>query len=496
MQSRESLPLPFEDARQILSVSGLNRQARLLIEGLGTIWVEGEISNFSRPSSGHMYWSLKDAQAQVRCAMFRQHNRALTFEPGNGKQILVRGRVSLYEARGEYQLIVEYIEEAGEGVLRRRFDELKRKLAAEGLFDTARKRKPPAMPARIGVITSPTGAALRDVLTALRRRFPSTAVLIYPTSVQGEGAAAEIARTLRLAERRAECDVIILTRGGGSLEDLWAFNEEVVARAIVDLQIPVIVGVGHETDFTIADFVADVRAPTPSQAAELAVPNQAEWLAHFVRAERHLIQTIRRHLIVDARRIATIAHRLQRCHPGVPVREFGQRLDELEGRLQRGLERMLSVRKMRFARLAAAIAGASPQHRVARVRERWRWADEKLQRAVGKHLTQTRQRLTYAERSLSSLSPLATLQRGYAIVSRQDSRSILTDSAAVAPGTAVAIRLARGELTATVDSHGEPKTKLGASGRVAPAAPQRSARAAAASSAGCATNKRSASERE
>ncbi|HLF09797.1 MAG TPA: exodeoxyribonuclease VII large subunit [Gammaproteobacteria bacterium] len=457
MRSRDSLQLPFDDGRQIFSVSSLNREARLLIEGtLGTVWVEGEVSNLSRPSSGHLYWSLKDAQAQIRCAMFRQHNRSLNFELDNGKQILVRGRVSLYEARGEYQLIVEYVEEAGEGVLRRRFEELKRKLAAEGLFDAARKRQPPALPLRIGVVTSPTGAALRDVLTALRRRFPATAVLIYPTSVQGEGAAEEISRTLRLAERRAECDLLILTRGGGSLEDLWAFNEEIVARSIAALQIPVIVGVGHETDFTIADFVADVRAPTPSQAAELAVPNQAEWLAHFTRAERHLEQAVRRHFVVDARRIATLAHRLQRCHPGVPVREFGQRLDELEARLQRGLERLVGARKMQFARLAAAVSGANPRHRVARVRERWRWADENLQRAVGKRVEQTRQRLRLAERSLNSLSPLATLQRGYAIVSRQDDRRIVTDAASAGAGTAVAIRLARGELAATVDSVTKP----------------------------------------
>jgi exodeoxyribonuclease VII large subunit len=457
MRSSDSLPLPFGDGRQIFSVSSLNREARVLIEGaLGTVWVEGEVSNLSRPSSGHFYWSLKDAQAQIRCAMFRQQNRAVTFDLANGKQIVVRGRVSLYEARGEFQLIVDYVEEAGEGVLRRRFEELKRKLAAEGLFDAERKRQPPAMPARIGVVTSPTGAALRDVLTALRRRFPATAVLIYPTSVQGAGAAEEISRTLRLAERRAECDLLILTRGGGSLEDLWAFNEEIVARSIAALGIPVIVGVGHETDFTIADFVADLRAPTPSQAAELAVPNQSEWLAHFTRAERHLEQAARRHLALDARRLANLAHRINRCHPGVPVREFGQRLDELEARLQRGLERTLSARKMRLARLAAAVGGASPKHRVASVRERCRWANEHLQRAIARRLEQTSQRLTFAQRSLASLSPLATLQRGYAIVARQEDGSIVTDSAFAGPGTHVAIRLARGELGATVDTASEP----------------------------------------
>ena len=283
MQPGDSLQLPFEE-RRILSVSSLNREARRIVEtGLGTVWVEGEISNLSRPSSGHLYWSLKDSDAQVRCAMFRLAARGLGFELANGQQVLLRARASLYEARGEYQLIVEYAEEAGEGVLRRKFEELKRRLAAEGLFEPARKRAIPKMPRRIGVITSGTGAALHDVLTALRRRFPLTSVLIYPTPVQGPGSAEEIARTLALADRRAECDVLILTRGGGSLEDLWAFNEEVVARAIAALALPIICGVGHEIDFTIADFVADLRAPTPSQAAELAVPDQREWLTARLR---------------------------------------------------------------------------------------------------------------------------------------------------------------------------------------------------------------------
>ena len=223
------------------------------------VWVEGEISNLARPGSGHLYWSLKDAQSQVRCAMFRMAARGLGFELANGRQVLVRARASIYEARGEYQLVVDYAEEAGEGALRRKFEELKKRLAAEGLFDASRKIPLPKVPRRIGVVTSPTGAAVRDVLIALRRRFPATAVLVYPTQVQGAGAAEEIARTLALADKRADCDVLILTRGGGSLEDLWSFNEEVVARAVAAVKLPIIVGVGHEIDFTIADFVADLR---------------------------------------------------------------------------------------------------------------------------------------------------------------------------------------------------------------------------------------------
>jgi exodeoxyribonuclease VII large subunit len=451
MQPGDSLTLPFQD-RRILSVSSLNREARRIVEsGFGSVWVEGEISNLSRPSSGHLYWSLKDAEAQVRCAMFRMATRGLGFEIANGLQVLVRARASVYEARGEFQLIVDYMEEAGEGVLRRRFEELKRRLAAEGLFDASRKQVLPKLPRRIGVITSPTGAALRDVLIALRRRFPATAVLIYPTAVQGAGAAEEIARTLELADRRAECDVLILARGGGSLEDLWAFNEEVVARAIAAVSLPIIVGVGHETDFSIADFVADVRAPTPSQAAELAVPDQREWRKRFDAVGERLAHVLRRQLTADERRAEALAHRLSRCHPGVQLRERAQRLDELEARLKRTVERRIETRKLRLARLATSIAHASPAERLARARERWRTAQGDLRRALLRQVEDTQQRLKLASRALKSLSPLATLERGYAIVT-DDSGRVLVDSAAVKRGASVDVRLARGGLSATVDT--------------------------------------------
>jgi len=459
MRSGDSLQLPFEE-RRILTVSGLNRDARQLLEGtFGVVWVEGEVSNLSRPSSGHLYWSLKDANAQVRCAMFRLSNRGLGFELANGQQVLVRARVSLYEARGEYQLIVEYAEEAGEGLLRRRFDELKRKLAAEGLFDPARKIQPPRLPRRIGVVTSPSGAALRDVLIALRRRFAATAVLIYPTSVQGAGAADEICRTLRLADRRKDCDVLILTRGGGSLEDLWAFNEEKVARTIAGVELPIIVGVGHEIDFTIADFVADLRAPTPSQAAELAVPDQSEWLMRLARLEQQLVFCTRRRLEADGRHFASLAHRLSRCHPGIRLREQQQRLDELEARARHALERRIGHAKLELGRLATAVAHANPARLLAQVRERARWAGERLRQAIARSVDDTRQRLKLAERALASLSPLATLQRGYAIVQRQDSGALVTDAARAPAGTRIDVRLARGTLGATVDTVDEPPRK-------------------------------------
>ena len=457
MQPGDSLQLPFQE-RRILSVSNLNREARRIVEtGLGTVWVEGEISNLSRPSSGHLYWSLKDSEAQVRCAMFRLAARGLTFELGNGQQVLVRARASLYEARGEYQLIVDYVEEAGEGVLRRKFEELRRRLAAEGLFEPARKREIPKLPRRIGVVTSPTGAALRDVLIALRRRFPLTSVLIYPTQVQGPGSAEEIARTLALADRRADCDVLILTRGGGSLEDLWSFNEEIVARAIAALTLPIISGVGHEIDFTIADFVADLRAPTPSQAAELAVPDQREWLKRFAHLEQRIAHCTRQHLAKERRHFVGVAHRLQRCNPTVQLRQRAQRLDELEARLRRCVERRIETRKLRLARLATPVAPASPAHRLARARERWRTSQGDLRRALLRHVERTQQRLKLASRALTSLSPLPTLERGYAIVTAEGGK-VLTDSGAAARGSAIDVRLARGSLTATVEKVRPPKT--------------------------------------
>ncbi|MGH8305399.1 MAG: exodeoxyribonuclease VII large subunit, partial [Steroidobacteraceae bacterium] len=276
-------------AREVYSVARLNREVRVLLErGLGVVWVEGELSNFSQPSSGHWYFSLKDRDAQLRCAMFRMKNSLLGFTPRAGAQLLVRGRISVYEARGEYQLIVEHLEEAGVGALKREFERLKTRLAAEGLFALQRKRALPRFPQRIGVITSASGAALRDILHILARRYPPAAVLIYPTPVQGAAAVPALVAALGTASARAECDVLIVARGGGSLEDLWAFNDERVARAIHASALPVVCGVGHEVDFTIADLVADARAPTPSAAAELVVPDRAACLEAVARTAQRL----------------------------------------------------------------------------------------------------------------------------------------------------------------------------------------------------------------
>ncbi len=447
----DNLELPLAEERDIFTVSSLNREARRLIEdNFGVIWVEGEISNLARPSSGHLYWSLKDDSAQVRCAMFRGSNSLLKFSPENGQQVLARGRVSLYEARGEFQLILDYLEPVGEGELRRQFEELKRKLAAEGLFDSERKKPLPKLPRRIGVITSPSGAAVRDVVSILRRRFPAVPVLVYPTAVQGAQAAAEIARTLELADRRRDCDLLILTRGGGSLEDLWSFNEEVVARALDAMATPVISGVGHEVDFTIADLVADVRAPTPSGAAELAVPEQSEWLRALSVFARRLSRAAAQQLAGVRGLLDGLAHRLTRSHPGIQLRESNQRLDDLEVRLRLSWQRLLGERGSQLAELTAALRGATPRRQLAGLQERCRWSGRDLERAIAELVGHRRARLELAARALQAVSPLATLDRGYAIVSSQDDGSVVTDAAAVAPGTGIDVRLARGELTATV----------------------------------------------
>ena len=462
MKARETLELDFEGERKVLSVSALNREARLLIEnGLGVVWVTGEISNFLHHSSGHMYWSLKDARAQVRCAMFRQENRSLAFAPENGQQVLVRARVSIYEQKGEYQLVVDEMEPAGEGLLRARFEALKKKLAAEGLFDAARKVPLPAVPARIGVVTSPSGAALHDVLVALKRRFPAVDVLIYPTSVQGEGAAAEICRALKLADRRRDCDVLILTRGGGSLEDLWPFNEEIVARTIAALELPIIVGVGHEVDFTIADFVADLRAPTPSQAAELAVPDQAELRARVYSLAEQLRRFATRRIAFERKHLGALAHRLQRVHPGTVLRAQQQRLDELETRLARGLRNVVAALELRLREAAAKLTAANPRFQLHLALQRFARAHATLRSAMRRCIELLSTRTALAERSLRSLSPLATLDRGYAIVTQMSSGDVLTKSADVSAGDAIGVRLARGSLAAKVTRSEPPDEDRG-----------------------------------
>lgn len=442
--------------RDVWTVSRLNREVRLLIEsGLPAVWIEGEISNLARPASGHVYFSLKDESAQVRCALWRSSALKLAFTPRNGLQVRLRARVSVYEPRGEYQLIVEYAEEAGEGALRRRFEELKAKLRAEGLFDDAIKRPLPPLPQRIGVVTSPSGAAIRDILHILRRRFPAVPVVIYPVPVQGTGAAAKIAAALALASERAECDLLILARGGGSLEDLWSFNEEIVARAIRATAVPVIAGVGHEVDFTIADFAADLRAPTPSGAAEMAVPDAAEWLTRLNKDVGRLHNAITRRLGSKAERLGWQLRRLAVAHPGNRLRQHGQRLDELDVRLRRGIGAVLASRGQRVSRSTAVLAAHAPAPRLRSAMDRLAGLDRRLATAMRHHVGSLRARADSAARALHAVSPLGTLQRGYAIATRAADGEIVHSAAQVTAGDELRVTLAHGWVDAVVRSTDE-----------------------------------------
>ena len=385
-----------------------------------------------------------------------QKNRFLKFSPENGQQILAQGRLDIYEARGRFQLKVDYLEEAGEGLLRRRFEELKSKLALEGLFEADRKRVPPKLPSKIGVITSPSGAAIQDVLSVLSRRFPAIPVLIYPTAVQGDGASDEIAHTLTLANQRKECDLLILTRGGGSLEDLWSFNEEVVARAISSIEIPVISGIGHEIDFTIADFVADVRAPTPSGAAELAVPDKTQWLNTLTTISGQLSRIINQQLSATRRLLDSIGHRMNQSHPGVQLNQSSQKLDDMETRLRMSLDSTLTRYNSLLAQLNANLLGSTPRHLIASLKERLRFNKKNLDSEIWKTLQLRNNRLTLTKRALQSVSPLATLDRGYSIVTDADG-NIIKDATTAPPETSIDLRLARGTLSAIVKKSHQKK---------------------------------------
>jgi exodeoxyribonuclease VII large subunit len=437
--------------RDIYTVSRLNREVRVLLErGFGSLWIEAEISNLARPSSGHWYFSLKDAGAQVRCCMFRQRNMLALFAPRDGQKVLVRARVGLYEPRGEFQLVVDLMEDAGLGALKRQFEELSARLAAEGLFAVERKRALPTLPKRIGVITSPTGAAIRDIIHVLARRFPAAAVLIFPVPVQGATAAPEIAAAVALAGRRGDCDVLIVARGGGSLEDLWAFNDEALARAIVASPIPVVSGVGHEIDFTIADFAADVRAPTPSAAAEIVVPDAQEWLKAVRGLGARLLQSMRRQLDDDRERLRWLAGRAALVSPTARLAQQMQGLDDLEQRLARALANRMLAKRSELVELRSRLWQLSPVSRLRAGAERYRVLTARLAAAQQNQMMRARQRLAPLVRTLKAVSPLATLDRGYAIVSRGDG-AILRDARDAPAGTLIDARLARGSLRAKVE---------------------------------------------
>jgi len=399
--------IDLSHSEEIYTVSRLNREARFLLENhFPLLWVEGEISGFKAHTSGHWYFSLKDEAAQIRCALFRRENRSLGFQPKDGMHVLVKVRVSLYENRGDYQLIAEHMEDIGEGKLRQAFEALKKRLAEAGYFDLAKKKPLPLFPRSIGVVTSPTGAAIRDILSVLKRRYRTAPVILYPTLVQGETAAENITDMLKQANTRQECDVLLLARGGGSLEDLWCFNDERVAKAIYESEIPIVSAIGHEIDFTIADFVADLRAATPTAAAELITPDQTKLAGDLTDDEKHLTRIITQKIIQYREKAGWLEKNLQQQHPKRKLQEQSQQLDYFEMNLTRLQE---------------------------------------------KHIADLQKKLQIVAAKMDSLSPLATLQRGFSITTRVINNTILDKADDVNIGDKIHIRLMKGNLECTVD---------------------------------------------
>ena len=442
--------------RDVLTVSQLNGRARLLLEDVfAQVWVEGEISNLAKPASGHIYFTLKDKSAQVRCALFRQNALRVRQALRDGLAVKVRGRVSLFEGRGDYQLILDNVEPAGDGSLRLAFEALKEKLSTEGLFDAAGKRALPAHPRRIGIVSSPTGAVIRDIISVFRRRAPHVALTLVPTPVQGREATAQIVRALDLADRGG-FDALILARGGGSLEDLWCFNEEVVARAVAACETPIVCAVGHETDVSIADFVADVRAPTPSAAAELLAPSTADVRQRLEGLRQRLLLRIRDRLHRDASRLEGLARRLR--HPGERLQQQAQRIDDLEARLLRGIDRRLCGGQERLARLETRLAGQHPGRTLNLLSQRLDHLASRLPRAMQDSLKNQRQQLQGLAQTLNIVSPLATLSRGYSILLDERGQAIRRADQAQ-PGQRLKARLGEGELDVRVeDNHQTPVT--------------------------------------
>jgi exodeoxyribonuclease VII large subunit len=438
-----------------LSPSQLNRDVRVLLEShYDLLWVEGEVSNFARPSSGHWYFSLKDENAQVRCALFRNRNQRLRFTPSNGDLVRLRARVSLYENRGEFQLIGEFLEPAGAGRLQARFEALRDKLYAEGLFAAELKQALPASPRHLAVITSASGAALQDILNVLARRNPSILVTVIPSLVQGEEAPQQLLAALDLANQaareRADCDfdAIILARGGGSLEDLWAFNDEALARAIVASALPVVVGVGHEVDVTIADFAADYRAPTPSAAAEVLSEDREELAARLTHSSRRLTATMSQRLAREGLRLGVLASRLR--HPGVRLREQAQRFDDLELRLGKLMQQRLKSESSSLRVLRTRLQAHTPLPRLRREDAALRASEKRLRAAVDRRLKLCRGQLHHQRTLLESLNPLAILGRGYAILATE-AGTIVRDDRQVGTGEVLDARLARGHLKLRVE---------------------------------------------
>jgi exodeoxyribonuclease VII large subunit len=436
--------------RTILTVSELNATIRDLLENsLTNVWVEGEISNARVWNTGHMYFTLKDGASQIKAVMFRSAVRYLKFKPEDGLKVVARGKISVYDPKGEYQILCEHLEPKGLGSLQQAFEQLKKKLAAEGLFDPARKRPLPALPRRIGIVTSLDGAALRDIIRVLRRRYPNAHLVLSATRVQGEGAAREIAHAIRKVERIEAVDVIILARGGGSLEDLWAFNEEVVARAIHTCPIPIVCGVGHETDITIADFVADARAPTPTAAAELLSPHQSDWLSAMEQKEQRLVRLLRDRLRTAQQHLDYLSTRL--VHPRARLARLDERLQMLGTRLRLAQFHVRDRMAHTTLALHARLLRRNPQAQLREHQLRNRHLRTHLGNAMRRLLERTQERVARTVQTLDTLSPLATLARGYAILENPTTGVVVRAAGDVQPGDTVRARLARGLLDCRVE---------------------------------------------
>ncbi|QSX34843.1 exodeoxyribonuclease VII large subunit [Shewanella avicenniae] len=430
--------------QQIYTVSRLNGEVRHLLESqLGRIWLSGEISNLIMASSGHWYLTLKDNYSQVRCAMFRGKNQQVRFRPANGQQVLVRANLSVYEPRGDYQLIIDSMQPAGDGLLAQQFEALKMKLAAEGLFSMEHKQALPQHVRRIGVITSPTGAAVRDVLHVLNRRDPSLEVVIYPTQVQGDAAIGQIANAIRLANARNEVDVLLLTRGGGSLEDLWCFNSETVAREIFASHLPIVSAVGHEVDTSISDYAADVRAPTPSAGAELLSGDRQDKQLRLKQLLLRLQQSWAHYRLNSQQQLKNLEFRLQRQDPQRQLQLLTQRFDEQQLRLTNAMQQLLNRHNNKLQRLDGCLSAQHPKHQLNYSQQQLNHLQHKLQQLIQAKLAHADNRMKRAAHSLQSVSPLATLSRGYSISKGRDDR-VITSAATVQLGDEMKTLLKQG----------------------------------------------------
>jgi exodeoxyribonuclease VII large subunit len=448
----EPVAFPFIE-RTILTVSQLSERIKIVLEDtFFDIWVEGEISNLRTPASGHAYLTLKDERSQIRAVLFKMQRRYLRFDPKDGMLVIARGRLSLYEPRGEYQLAIDYMEPKGIGALQIAFEQLKARLAQAGLFDTTRKRPLPMLPRCLGIVTSPTGAVIRDMLQILRRRFANLHVCVYPVRVQGNGAAEEIAQGIEALNRYAGIDVIIVARGGGSLEDLWAFNEETVARAIYASKVPVISAVGHEIDYTIADFVADVRAPTPSAAAELVIRQKSELHAELKVVVQRLERAIQHRLDTLRARLEACRQRRVLRDPWAPLRTTEQRLDELNARLARAIRARLRLSQEALARGETAIAHLCPLMLVDLLRERLAALEQRLIAAQRRRVRHEREAFERLSATLQALSPLAVLSRGYSICRHTVDGRVIYEARTVTPGMPVEVTLWQGALQCRVEA--------------------------------------------